>query len=171
MINNVLKIILMVMIVLLFSGCLEVEQEDQDLISFRVISSSVEGHISRIALANYQKGRFIKYITSAEDEAVKSHFSPDKKKLIIEFKSSSSANQLGIYDIESDSLTKIYQYYPGIEFPLFGKDPIWNSDGNGFYFTISNRNIYYYDIETNDYRAIYSDYGTSAYCIGLKSED
>ena len=168
------KIVCGLLSLLVFVACVRINPQDGDIIALTVILQSNNEYVGRIALVNYSTGELIKYVTSNNDNARKAHFSPDKKKLLIEFSTGGTPSEFGVYDIESDSLSKFQMNgYDGQIYSVIGNQPIWNSSSNGFYYSINYKNIYYYDFTTQNFTTIHQDNNidNDVYCIDLMSDD
>lgn len=157
---------------MLLFGCIRINNEDPLLIACTVVLQTNDGYTSRIALIDYNSGDLVKYVTDGNDNAKKAHFSPDRKKLLIEFSMGGTPSKFGVYFLEPDSLSVFSMNgYDDQIYYVIGNTPVWNANSDGFYYSNNYRNIYYYDLDTQNRTIIHDDDDNDVYCLDLLSND
>ena len=151
-------IIIIVLLAILFTGCLDIlglGPKEERWMTFTVLYETDSTRSAQVALADYNDLENYRFITEPEDEAGMSFISPDKKKIIILTKCGIIHNNyINLYDIETDSLASIYKPDFFSDYKLYGTTPIiWDHDSQGFYYWIGSSwgtIVRHYDLNSGD---------------------
>ena len=169
------------MIVLISINCSSINQPDEwdkeNLVAFSAIFNTDSGYTGRIVIADYNNPSNYKIVTPPELKAVEPVFSYTKEKILFGLDGiMAHGYQFAVYDVNTGEMEKLYANNVVDGAPLAGRNPVWDLDDKGFYFTQDHtysiaKGIYYYDLTTKEVTGLYTPQDASVYVVGLKSPD
>jgi Tol biopolymer transport system component len=154
-----------------------IEWDKKNLVAFSAIYNTDSGYEGRIVIADYNNPTNYKIISPSGLEAIDPVFSYTKEKILFGLDGiMAHGNQFAVYDINTGEMEKLYANNVAGKPPLAGKNPVWDFDDKGFYFTQNHtysiaKGIYYYDLTTKEVTGLYNPQDASVYVVGLKSRD